>query len=269
MVFNIEILQTPKKWFASLIFLIFAKNMTIYEITQIGEHHTNYCEDYVLTASLGEDQLLCAVMDGCTMATESYFASTLIGKILRKIAKEVSYKSFVDKKEISIEKLLKEIVDQLFNELRNLKNILFLEKEELLSTLLIGVVEIKNQSGEFLAIGDGMFCIDGKVTEFEQDNKPDYFGYHLDENFEKWYASQNQRISAKQIQDLSICTDGIFTFQRFDNQEYQSADNVIDFLLNDNEGFENQNMLKKKVSEIEKNWGLKPTDDLGIIRIIF
>ena len=32
-------------------------------------------------------------MDGCTMAAESYFASTLIGKILRKIAKEIAYKS--------------------------------------------------------------------------------------------------------------------------------------------------------------------------------
>lgn len=243
--------------------------MTRYEITQIGEHHTNYCEDYVLTNSLGKDKILCAVMDGCTMATESYFASTLIGKILRKIAKEISYKSFIENKGIEIEELLNKIVKQLFNELRNLKNILFLEKEELLSTLLIGVVNTKNQKGEFLAIGDGMFCIDGKVTEFEQENKPDYFGYHLDEDFEQWYASQEQKISAQQIQDLSICTDGIFTFQRFDNQNYHKAGNVIDFLLKNKDGFENPNMLKKKVFEIEKNWGLKPTDDLGIIRIIF
>ncbi len=243
--------------------------MTRYEITQIGEHHTNYCEDYVLTTSLGEDQILCAVMDGCTMATESYFASTLIGKILRKIVKEISYKSFLEKEEVVIEVLLKKIVEQLFNELKHLKNILFLEKEELLSTLLIGVVDIKKQRGEFLAIGDGMFCIDGKITEFEQDNKPDYFGYHLGEDFEEWYASQNQKISAQQIQDLSICTDGIFTFQKFDNQKYPSSENVIDFLLKDKDGFENQNMLKKKVFEIERNWGLKPTDDLGIIRIIF
>lgn len=102
--------------------------MTRYEITQIGEHHTNYCEDYVLTASLGEDKILCAVMDGCTMVTESNFASTLIGKILRKIAKEISYKSFVDKKETPNEELLKKVVEQLFNELRNLKNILYIRK---------------------------------------------------------------------------------------------------------------------------------------------
>lgn len=150
-----------------------------------------------------------------------------------------------------------------------MKNILFLEKEELLSTLLIGVVDKKNQKGEFLAIGDGMFCIDGKVTEFEQDNKPDYFGYHLEEDFEKWFALQKQRISVQQVQDLSICTDGIFTFEKFNNQKYQPSENLIDFLLKDKDGFENPNMLKKKVFEIEKNWGLKPTDDLGIIRIIF
>lgn len=243
--------------------------MSIYEIIQIGEHHTNYCEDYVMTASLGENKLLCAVMDGCTMATESYFASTLIGKLLRKIAKEIAYKSFVHKNETSEKELLKEVVKQLFFEMKKIKNELFLETEELLSTLLIGVIDIKNQKGELLAIGDGVFCIDGRIVEYEQDNKPDYFGYHLDKNFEEWYSEQKQCVSIEQFEDLSICTDGLFTFSKFDNQDYSTLENASDFLLKDKTGFENQNMLKKKVFEIAKKYGLKPTDDLGIIRIIF
>ena len=134
---------------------------------------------------------------------------------------------------------------------------------------LIGVVDTKNKSGEMLAVGDGVFCIDGKIVEYEQDNKPDYFGYHLDKDFEEWYAQQIQRISIEQFEDLSICTDGLFTFSKFDNQDYSTVKNVSDFLLKDKTGFENQNMLKKKVFEIEKKYGLKPTDDLGIIRIVF
>lgn len=243
--------------------------MTSYEIIQIGEHHTNYCEDYVLHTSLGDDKLLCAVMDGCTMAKESYFASTLIGKILKKIAKEISYKSFVEGKNTANEVLLKKVVQQLFEELKNVKNILFLEQEELLSTLLIAVVDIPKRRGEFLAVGDGLVCINGEVIEYEQDDKPDYLGYHLNEDFEEWYSLQKQKQSIEQIQDFSISTDGIFTFKRFDHQEYQPSRDLIDFLLKDNVGSQNQNMLKKKVFEIEKNWGLKPSDDLGIIRIIF
>jgi hypothetical protein len=36
-------------------------------------------------------------MDGCTMGTDSYFAATLVGKVLRKIATEKNYQSFYDK----------------------------------------------------------------------------------------------------------------------------------------------------------------------------
>jgi hypothetical protein len=39
-------------------------------------------------------------MDGCTMDTDSYIASGIIGKILRKIAKEISYRSFKGKNKV-------------------------------------------------------------------------------------------------------------------------------------------------------------------------
>ena len=57
--------------------------MNIYTTLQIGELHTNHCEDYFITAEIGKNKLLCAVMDGCTMGTDSYFAATLTGKLLR------------------------------------------------------------------------------------------------------------------------------------------------------------------------------------------
>ena len=62
--------------------------MRIYQFTKTGDHHVNHCEDYTITETLGTDKILCAVMDGCTMGTDSYFASTLTGKLLRKIAIE-------------------------------------------------------------------------------------------------------------------------------------------------------------------------------------
>ena len=58
--------------------------MKIYQVLQIGDHHVNYCEDYTLVVEIGNNHFLAAVMDGCSMGKESYFAATLVGKILRK-----------------------------------------------------------------------------------------------------------------------------------------------------------------------------------------
>jgi hypothetical protein len=240
--------------------------MIIYTTLTIGEHHTNHCEDYLITAEIGKEKILCAVMDGCSMGTDSYFAATLTGKLLRKIANEYSYKEFISKKPNDLQQTLEGIVRQLFLELRELKNSIQLKREEILNTLLIAVIDNNNATGEFFCVGDGLICINGEFFEFEQDNKPDYLGYHLQEDFDTWYSNQQQRVSAQQIHDFSLATDGIFTFSRYNNQTYQQAGNVAELLFIDKTGFHSTNMLDRKRIEIEKEWGLKPMDDLAIIR---
>ena len=69
--------------------------MIKFEFTQIGEFHINHNEDFLVTHEIGKDKLMIAVMDGCTMGTESHFASTLIGKLLRQISKEIHYLSLI------------------------------------------------------------------------------------------------------------------------------------------------------------------------------
>jgi transposase-like protein len=69
--------------------------MNIHTALQIGDYHLNHCEDFLVTKKIGSDKILCAVMDGCSTAMESQFASTLIGKILRKICIEKDLKSIV------------------------------------------------------------------------------------------------------------------------------------------------------------------------------
>jgi hypothetical protein len=243
--------------------------MRIYTTLQIGELHTNHCEDYLITAEIGRNKFLCAVMDGCTMGTDSYFAATLTGKLLRKISKEYSYKEFYSKESVGLQLTLEKITRQLFEELCSAKNLLQLERDEVLNTLLIGVIDTSKQCGEFLCIGDGLICINSQLYEFEQDNKPDYLGYHLHEEFNSWYGKQQQRISAQHIQDFSLATDGIFTFKKFDNKTYASPGNVVEYLLVDTEESNNSNMLNSKLLDIQTNLGLKPGDDLAIIRIIF
>src|ERR1700761_5831105 len=130
----------------TLIFsILHVEKMRIYTTLQIGEHHTNYCEDYLLVAEIGKNKILCAVMDGCTMGTDSYFAATLTGKILRKIAKEYLFLEFIEKEPKSTLHLLKAVLKQLFDSLRDFKNQLQLERDEVLNTLVIAIVDSKEK----------------------------------------------------------------------------------------------------------------------------
>ncbi|MEZ4989360.1 MAG: protein phosphatase 2C domain-containing protein [Saprospiraceae bacterium] len=245
--------------------------MKQYSVTRIGEFHTNHNEDYFISQEIGEDKLMIAVMDGCSMGTDSYFASTLIGKLLRKIGKAFHYKEFVSKDQHSCSEYLLLIMSELFTELAELKNKLQLEREELLSTLILGIINHQARTGSILTIGDGLVCYNGQLIEYEQDDRPDYLGYHLAEAFPEWYEGEHQKLDLKNIEDLSILTDGLYTFKPFDSGEYKPMDQfeIMELLLINRQDQHSENMLKKKLLNIEKEMGLRPTDDLTIIRLIF
>lgn len=245
--------------------------MKIHTFSEIGQFHNNHNEDHLLTTSIGDKTQLIAVMDGCTMGIESHFASTLIGKLLRKIEKEMGYRIFAEKTQPDLSFLLKETMQQLFSHLQKLQPQLDLKREELLSTLILVVIDIHKKQSEILVVGDGLVCCNGQLFEYEQDNHPDYLGYHLQEKFEEWYALQKQRLSFSDVQDLSIATDGIFSFQPFDVGTYEviSTPEIVDYLLKGKEFEEHKVMLKKKVKFIEKTCGLKPSDDLSMVRVLF
>lgn len=244
--------------------------MKIFELSIIGQFHLNHNEDFSVINEIGKDKLLIAVMDGCSMGIESHFSSTLIGKILRKIAKGEHYLEFIQRQERPLKVMLKNVLESLFSELVLIKNQLDLEVEELLSTMILGVVDLKENKCELIAIGDGLVAHNGFIREFDQDNKPDYVGYHLNENFEDWFEKQEQFLSLSCIQDLCISTDGIFTFKPFDNKAYKSIreEELINLLLKDSSQMQNEHMLLEKLTNIEKEWGLKPSDDLTLIRLI-
>lgn len=245
--------------------------MKKFSVSVIGQFHTNHNEDFLLVSEIGKNKLLIAVMDGCSMATDSHFASTLVAKLLKNIAKQADYIEFVAKEEKTLEQLIEAISRKLFENLVDLKNRIGLSREELLTTLVLGVVDVESKMAEILVVGDGLVVCNSNFFEYDQDNKPDYLGYHLEKNFENWFAEQKQRLHLKDFNDLSISTDGIFTFKKFDNIDRPKVileNEIVEFLLLDNFGFENENMLKQKILKIESQYGLKPSDDLTIIRLI-
>lgn len=208
-------------------------------------------------------------MDGCTMAPDSYFASTLVGKLLRKITTEKNYRELSDPDlaALSLEDYLKLVCRELFKELVLIRDQLLLDEKELLTTLLLMLVDKKNKQGYLLVIGDGLANINGCCTEFDQNNKPDYLGFHLNEDFDTWYDSQKQKMRIDYISDVSIATDGITTFAKIDATANPII-NAAEFLLIDQAGSDGQDMLEKKLKTLEHIYGLRPTDDLGIVRII-
>ncbi|RZM14117.1 MAG: hypothetical protein EOO88_44300 [Pedobacter sp.] len=241
----------------------------VYKVLQIGEYHLDHCEDYLSVEDIGQDMLLCAVMDGCTMGQDSYFVSTLVGKLLRKICKEIAYRDFYNIQKVGeISSLLKEILKSLFQELRLAKNQLALSPNELLTTLVILIADKRNGTGVILVVGDGVVCVNGKTFEFDHDNKPDYLGYHLSSDFDQWFNAQTQIIEIDQIHDVSIATDGILMFSKVTAANDDRNINPLDFLLIDRFQFEDEQMLSKRVKVLEHQFGLKPTDDLAVVRVV-
>ena len=150
-----------------------------------------------------------------------------------------------------------------------IKSVLQLERNELLTTLLIGIVDVETLQGQVICIGDGVICINGQLIEFDQDNQPDYLAYHLTEDFESWYATLNQKIIFQALKDISLSTDGILSFVDSETFEERHAmsDHLIHYLLVDQTELDNENALVKKLNQIKTEWDMVNTDDLGIIRV--
>ena len=145
---------------------------------------------------------------------------------------------------------------------------MLLDSKELLTTLILLLIDENTEEGIVLAIGDGFVAINGDFKIFEQDNKPDYVGFHITEDFELFYNSQNQLLKFTSITDVSIATDGLFSFEQFTKNKTNEDKNLIEYLTTNKEHIENSEMLHLKLKYIENQLGKKPTDDFAMIRII-
>lgn len=244
--------------------------MKYYELSHIGEFHLNHNEDFLVSEEAGKTRKLIAVMDGCSSGTDSHFASTLIGKLLRKIAKQEEYREFVQKEKIGIKTQIENISLQLFDELSNLNRQLDLKSDEILSTLILALIDSEEKNAEIIIIGDGLIHANGENIEYENDNKPDYIGYHLNKGKYIWYQSHTKKLSLSKLEDLTISTDGIYTFKNFDGKTYEaiSQEKIMEKFFVNKEELNNKNKLMKTLIEIKNSNGLMPSDDLTMIRVI-
>ena len=244
--------------------------MIFYTLSHKGEFHVNHNEDFLVLEDCGQHTTMMAVMDGCSSGSDSHFAATLMGKVLRKIAKQEAYREYAKQESKGINQLLEDIALQLFEELSNLHRQLDLRSDELLATLMLAVVNTSTSKGEVLVVGDGLLHVNGENFEYENDNKPDYLGYHLNMDKHLWYATKTSKKSIQKIEDMTIATDGIHTFKNFDGQIYDgiSEEDIMSLFFSDKSDLDIENKLKKTLIKIKNNYGLMPSDDLTMIRAI-
>jgi hypothetical protein len=210
-------------------------------------------------------------MDGYSMGDDAHFAPGLIRKVLRRIARQTNLRTFAERTNPSTVDLLKATVKTLFSDLRRLKADLDLSDTELLSTLMLAIVDTRNCKAEMLVIGDGVIACDEEIIEFNQENKPDYLGYHLTEDFEDYWNSLTQRVSASSFQDLAMASDGVFSFKAFSRDSYRpvTEDELVSFLLLDREEGPTENAYRRKLMYISNTFGLKASDDLTVVRVSY
>jgi len=243
--------------------------LKFYSTLNIGAFHTNYCEDFLVNVPITTHQRLIAVLDGCTMGTESVFAAMLYGKALRIIAKRTYYKEFVSSTSLTIHRNLKETLRELFCQIKQIKSQLDLTTHELLSTLILGIVDQVTANVSLITVGDGLIFYDGRIISYDQDDKPDYLGYHLDEDFDSWFDTQQQTLFLSGFKNLSICTDGIFSFKNLKHQpDQKNEQDIIEYLLMDEQYMEYDNFLERKIKMLKDEMNHVVTDDLAIIRMI-
>jgi hypothetical protein len=244
--------------------------MKIYTHLQIGDFHPTFCEDFLFQTRINHEYYLAAVMDGCSTAKDSHFASSVFAKILSKVIRLLPYQNYlkqsINLENIDIKNLIKYLLQQFFKELEELKNNLLLDTEELLSTLILLLYHQKNQEIYIVVLGDGVVVIDSEVFDIDQNNRPIYPAFFLGkpQNLSSLNATTFYR---KNIQDVSIASDGVTSFLQTKNLKYQPKIDPINYLLMENSFLKQENMLHKKCLILEKEFGLKASDDLALIRL--
>lgn len=173
-----------------------------------GYTHPLFCEDFLFTHQLGDRFQVMAVMDGSSMGETSFFASTLVAKLLRRVCTQIVYLP-VFNGPLSLPELGELLIKQLFDELKQARNTLFLSQEETLTTLLLAITDQTLQQSWVMAVGDGVLLVNDHLQVFNQDNQPDYLGYHLHCSTEEWWRTQPPPSVFSQVNRLVLATDGL------------------------------------------------------------
>jgi serine/threonine protein phosphatase PrpC len=248
--------------------------MKVRSLIRRGFDHKIHCEDFI-SLNDGGRYFIGGVFDGCSGGRETHFASTLFAKIFRLILDDNGFVNGT-----TIEGRSKEFMRTFVSKLFEVRVSLGLIPNDLVSTFIMIVYDKVHGEALVLSVGDGLIHCDNETivlenTRFMDNNPekyegmPDYIAYDLDDigldksYFDVWFDRNVIKHKFVNPQDISICTDGIFTF----NTPELEVD-PISFLIEDENWSKNEIMLSKKVNILGTKYKTVHKDDLTIIRLI-
>lgn len=243
--------------------------MIIHKYIKRGLNHANYCEDFILHEILGEKYELFGVFDGCSSGIDSHFASAFVAKIVRSEFHKLDIET-----DLAQEKFMKVLLFSVIKTIKEQKQNLNLNRDELLTTILLFLYDKSDDSGTILVIGDGFVSINGEHTDIDQDNVPDYLAYYLEkienkDDFKMWYMFHAREFYVDKLLDVSISTDGATSFVKTGKGDgWEALIDPLDYLFKDKFLIQNKAMLGRKCNILEHKHGLVNADDLGIIRVV-
>ncbi len=253
--------------------------MIIKTLLRRGTEHKNYSEDSLICKEMNNYVYAC-VFDGCSSGVDSHFASALFKKAFNDVTNNLEH--VLEKTEDGIEKNLKFLTFQIARKVYEVKQLLDLETKELLSTMIICVLDKGTQNCMIAAFGDGYFRVDEtevfiKNTKFahldNSESRPNYISYNLDfiqnyNDFEEWYAAQPEKHFFEDVTNITIASDGIETFSKYrEPKNPTDTINPIDFLVKDELFLDHKIMLEKKYNILNSKYCMANKDDLSLIRI--
>lgn len=242
-------------------------------LIKIGKAHSLHCEDDYLIEE-NECFILCAVFDGCSSGKDSHYASTKHKYLLRE-----SFESFGQCLFYKEEPLHSNIlwILEMFRSLLSKEK--YKCNEEMLSTIVLLLINKKTEEYGIMFCGDGVCSINGENKSVHDDNGNAvwYISTAKDENIDDYYYDYCNYVNGKIIDgmEISISSDGVESFMTkygSCNKEYPQ-----DIFFNTKNSlpikYHNWNLerlynvlIKGKLPGME-NEGLSNIDDLTIIKV--
>ena len=240
--------------------------MEILSLLKRSIYHANFNEDFLFQHQLNPNILVFAVMDGCSSGRDSHFVSGMYAKSIYKTCRVLPQMKEIlddfDLETMAPNEIGEYILSQLFQDLKKAKKLFFLQLEEVLATLNLLVLDTKNKTASIHMSGDGIFAVNGKITEIDQNNVPNFLGYHLADSFENVLENDIQSWCFDKVEDIAIATDGLLKLTH-----KTSKINPLELFLNEKSTKNNKRYFEESYADlIDKKF--IAGDDIAIIRCV-
>lgn len=237
--------------------------MIISSLYRKSVYHTNHNEDQLLIETNLHGRCVLAVMDGCSTAIDSEWASGLIMKILKGEIKQLKSS---DIEEYSNNVLNEILFKAVFEKVKKIKGDLHLDDIELFSTLLLAVIDPSDKSFHLCISGDGFYTVDEQHHSIDANNTPDFMGYHLDKTFEDFFSNHVNHINGSIKKRFLLATDGIEKLndmKRSKTNDWILKNGLPSVLVSNLQ----KNSLEKKYEQMREDYKLYPLDDVSVIAL--